>query len=413
MFKDIINFKNSKEWIEFKNYYDDKSFTEQLGLFRYEDANTNFLASLLKSDNIYGYTTYPMKLLLELIKIKSSKDYFKDVNLLNNYDINNLSIKTREALQSGIPDLHIRFNINEKEYLILIEAKLQSDEQEKQTQRYYDDLKNVNVEKIFIYLTLDGGKCSCKEYELITYQELIDYVYTPLTFIKSNDVALTVEEYLKSFNALYYQEIFDNNDIIPMNYKSKELTLKLWEQHQKLFKKIFIDKIDNKSFLDFYNSHKEVFRILFINIDKLNNDKLIEVNEYNRELLEYISKIASKVKCINMIDNNSYNNSEFIYRVFHKIVNENNITYEELKSINNNGKYQYIYSKEDFVNLKHYRQCYDMDCYGELIINNEKYYYCIRSNEKEIKNLIKKIESDSNLNKYKNGTFKRIEDIFN
>ena len=47
-FEKILRLKNSQEWIEFEKYYCDKSFTKQLGLFRYEDVHTNFLASLFQ-----------------------------------------------------------------------------------------------------------------------------------------------------------------------------------------------------------------------------------------------------------------------------------------------------------------------------------------------------------------------------
>ena len=47
LFNDLIKFKNSKEWIEFAKYYEKTSILEQIDFFRFEDANTNFLASLL------------------------------------------------------------------------------------------------------------------------------------------------------------------------------------------------------------------------------------------------------------------------------------------------------------------------------------------------------------------------------
>ena len=73
MIKEILDFKNSKEWIDFANYYNDTGFTEQLGLFRYEDANTNFLKSVLEDQNtnLYGFNINPMKLFIEMIQIKS------------------------------------------------------------------------------------------------------------------------------------------------------------------------------------------------------------------------------------------------------------------------------------------------------------------------------------------------------
>ena len=83
----------SKEWQDFYNYYLDLGIIEQIGLFRYEDIHTNFLASLLKKDNIYGYGLKPLKLLLNFIKEnqrqdkENKEDYFEGINLSEDYEI--------------------------------------------------------------------------------------------------------------------------------------------------------------------------------------------------------------------------------------------------------------------------------------------------------------------------------------
>lgn len=430
-YEEIVRFKNSKEWIEFNNYYKDLGVTEQLGLYRYEDVSTNFLATLLNNNNSYGYDIEPMKLFLELIKIKSEKNnYFSSLDLLKDYKITDLSVELRKKLPSGFPDLYITFNIKQGDkemiqYLILLEAKLQSDEHDKQTTNYYNDLLHElpNTRKIFLYLTLDGKKCGCSEYEKITYQDLIDYVYTPLTFIESNNITLTVKEYLKTFNALYYHGVFDKDDIIPMSYEGKILSLKLWERFENSFKGIFTKEVteDNKKlFTDFYNCNKEMLKVFFINIDKLVKEGSIIENKNNEILFDAVSRIAGNIKECNKIDNEYCNDAQFVYKVFSKIITDfkeqkkRDITYEDLEDINKsiNG-YKYIYTKDEYAELKHYRQCYDTDKYGELIIEGEKYYYCTANRDIEIIKLIDNINSDERFSTYKdNKTFERVDKIF-
>ena len=55
MLQEILMFKNSKEWIEFERYYNSTNFMQEIGFFRYEDANTNLLASVLEESNVYGF----------------------------------------------------------------------------------------------------------------------------------------------------------------------------------------------------------------------------------------------------------------------------------------------------------------------------------------------------------------------
>lgn len=70
----VLEILESKEWKDFYNYYLDIGIIEQIGLFRYEDIHTNFLASLLKKDNIYGYGLKSMKQLLKFIKENQRQD---------------------------------------------------------------------------------------------------------------------------------------------------------------------------------------------------------------------------------------------------------------------------------------------------------------------------------------------------
>ena len=118
---DVLEIKSSKEWIEFENYYNSSNFLQQIDFFRYEDVNTNFLASLLKSDNVYQLGDYPIRLLIEMLKCKDN-NRFKDVDLLKTNDITDIDVLTQKVIDSGKLDLFIQFNLNDKPYAIILEA---------------------------------------------------------------------------------------------------------------------------------------------------------------------------------------------------------------------------------------------------------------------------------------------------
>ena len=407
----------SKEWKDFYNYYLDTGFIEQIGLFRYEDIHTNFLVSVLKEDNIYGYKDKPMRLFLEFIKENCKvKEHFKDIDLSKDYKITNLEVTPRITLDKWKPDIYITFEIEQnniyKKCVILMELKLRSDEHEGQTCDYYienEKIKGDCQEKIYIYITLNRDKCHCPNYELFTYQDLVDNLYSKLPNVKDEKVVISIKDYLKSFNCLLMEGYYN----IPLTDENTKLTIALLEKLNS-FDKTNINKLigeiynhtDNNNF-NTSISYKDWIRLFSKNIDML-KDKI--ANKYD---INFSPNYAKRGNYINKIDEETYNNSEYIYHVFEKIIAEHDCTYDDLKKINTgkNG-YQYIYSKNEYVNLNRYRDCYTIDKYGSLKIKNEEYYYLYCTNSDEIKILIDNIYSDSRFKDYKEkNTFEILDEL--
>lgn len=371
------------EWKEFCNYYNDKGFVELLGLFKYEDVHNNYLNNLLDKSNPYGYGLKPMMYFLELINSKNG--LFNDLN--NENDIEDLDVKVRKKLiKSGIPDLFITFRYNEKKYLILLEAKLGSDEHGDQCNNYYKEVSEFTEydEKIFLYLTLEGKEpdsCKNHEYYPITYQKLIDYVYDPLIREKSNSISLTVEEYLKGFNSLYVDGLVNDYKYIPITNKGRELTKKLFYR----IKDYEYSKEDIKMFIN--NNNIYFIRIFLNNISK--------INELEDNILVNFPELED-LKPKYYVDDIDYPASQYVYEVLKKLVNDEKINIKDDKFSFINfapDGYKYLYSEKEYNELKHYRDCYSKDYYGKLIINGEDYYYSIYSlSEEEGKELINKIK---------------------
>lgn len=392
-----------EEWIDFCDYYSDRGFIELLGLFRYEDVHNNYLNNVLDENNPYGYGKLPMKYFLKLINSKNG-NLFSELD--NENDIIDLDVKLRKKLiKSGIPDLFITFKYNNKKYLILMEAKLGSDEHDDQCMNYYNEVSSFSdfYKKIFLYLTLDGRNpksCNNNEYYSITYQELIDFVYDPLTKEKYNNISLTVEEYLKGFNSLYFNGLVSDYKDIPITNSGRDLTIKLFNRikNSKIMESYSYD--DTKNFI---NNNIYNIKIFLNNVSKINNLK----NEVDNVLINFPKLEDLKTKYY--IDDKNYPSSRYVYEVFNKLVNEGIIDMEdeEFNYINlAPDGYKYLYSFEDFNKLNHYRDCYSNDYYGKIIINEREYYYAIYSlSEEEGKELISKINNtyfrDNNINIFK------------
>ena len=240
LFNELIKFKNSKEWIEFAKYYEKTSILEQIDFFRFEDANTNFLASLLRENNPYNLKDNPLHLFCELIASKDIDKKFPYIKNLcvSNVDLANINVITQKELPRGRIDLIITFTAEGEDYLIALEAKLYSFEHE-QCDKYKEDIdkKYKNYKKAYIYLSLgyDESLKGEENYLKITYQDLIDYVYEPCSYRSdNNNLALTLNEYIIGFSSLYGTE--KDINYIPITSEGKKLTIAVWDNNKNIIK---------------------------------------------------------------------------------------------------------------------------------------------------------------------------------
>jgi len=423
LFNDLIKFKNSKEWIDFEKYYGKASILEQIDFFRFEDANTNFLASLLKETNPYNLGDYPLRLLCELIASKDIDNKFPHIKkiCLSNSDLSNIDIKSQVDLPSGRIDLIIKFNVVENEqkeqYLIALEAKLGSLEHDEQCEKYRRDIEKSNdynlYKKAYIYLSLSNENISDEEnYLKITYQNLIDYVYEPCSYKSdNNNLSLTLNEYINSFSSLYAKERvpvnFDVNNI-PITNDGKTLTLTVWNKNKEIIKE-FIKKAskEEEEAKIFFNKNQKLLKILFLNLTKI-NDMNIE-KEYI-DTFDTIKRIAQNIRARNKLNDNYYADCEFVYQVFKDIISKADITdYKQLDKIN---EHKFIYSQEEYEQAKT-KSYHTINQYGKLSIpenTQNYYYYSFKNTSTEILGLIELIKNNF-AEYYNNENLKRLENI--
>ena len=157
--KNFTLIKESKEWIEFNNYYMSYNIFDQLDFFRLEDIHTNILKSIFIKDNPYNLGTFPLKRLLELLLSKDNSKVKINIKELDKYEIENLYVYSQVVLDKNNKlDLLIEFTINNKKYNIILENKLLSTEHDNQCQRYYNYYKeenNKDTNYIFVFLSLE------------------------------------------------------------------------------------------------------------------------------------------------------------------------------------------------------------------------------------------------------------------
>lgn len=370
-----VNLENSREWIDFENYYIQYNIFKQLDFFRFEDVHTNILKSLFEKDNVYGLGTYPLKKIIELLIIKDNKKAIINVDDLNKYDLEKIEVKSQKVIDKNRLDLLINFNLNNQNYSIVLENKILSSEHDNQCEKYYQyfmGTKDNNYNKtkyIFVYLSLEENpKFSCDEnYIKIGYQELIDYVIEPCSYKEvSNSRIISLEAYLSSFSCLY--DYIDYCYDIPITNYGKEISMKLYNKYGDLL----IGLIKNND--SFYNDNKRVLDIYYYNLYKLINNGDIT----DTEAKKIISMKLLNIRCTFMGEKVTYKKCYLLIvkYLFDLNIIKNEDDLDKLNSCDLNSNY--VVASFDFDSLRN-KNCYHLedDVIGGLSLNNKRLYYYV------------------------------------
>lgn len=224
--KMIEAFNNDSKIIKLRNYYSTLTWMDILDVTRNENAHSSFLSWLFNANENYGLGTMPLKLLLELLFKEDNEKFPHSIDsedlLTRNLDIEKVEF-TREysTKSSGRIDIYGSFNIDDKQYALVIENKIKSHENVEepdnakkccwQTDKYFDyfSSKPKTVEYIYIFLSpvsKDGKVVQAhnKQFINISYSMLVDGVIKPLISLydsKIYDKAISIlKDYLKILN---------------------------------------------------------------------------------------------------------------------------------------------------------------------------------------------------------------------
>ena len=411
MARDYLVFEKSEEWIDLDKYYNSMNVMKIFGLYKYEDANTNFLASLLDENNIYKLKNLPIKLFLDLVTSKDKNITSKDFNVSNAKSETQFFLDTKEIRKKNSRlDLIVKCKINNILYLVVIEAKIFSGEDENQCKDYYDYLnkceKYKEYKKIYVYLSLnDKDEISSDKFTKITYQELIDNVYEPcIKQIKKdnkvNNVCLSIDEYLKCFVSLYEYDSY--HKYIPITTKERKLIIDLWNKYYlQLEQCLEIDTTERNINL-FYDENKTLFKIFLYNTIKvlenkenINELKISDIDKLKNKILNFIKKKKYKP----YFDGKYYSNyNDFLYDFFKHLINNKDKVITTITDIDDRIKISSLNWKiiipESEILYEPHKDYYRLNKKNQepLKIGNEYIYYCYWNREEEIREFIRVVK---------------------
>lgn len=257
----IINYKNDIDVQRLQSLYFSKSFSEILSVSRREISHSSFIAWLLDNKENHLLSFFPIQKFLEIITLRcgnelESKHYnFFNSILTDNYKIKSVEIIKEKGLgKFGRLDLYVEILlfIDSKEYKVklIIENKVESKENNDQTQNYYqyfEDNKKEEEINLYVYLTaiptlelnqLSEPECCNKNFIQINYQYLVDYLLEPaLNQNISNKTKFIIQEYLQSLSqpSLDDEVIKQKQGLImALGKEEKELLSNFWKKNEKL-----------------------------------------------------------------------------------------------------------------------------------------------------------------------------------
>jgi hypothetical protein len=258
---EIIKFKNDPDFQKLEAFYYAKSFSEILGVSRREISHSNFLAWLLSSGESHNLGNFPIKKLLDILlkfsneKVKTKHRTLFDSFVTEDYVIEKLEVRSEYVIQTvGRIDIYVELTILQsdvkRKIILVIENKVESKENNDQTNNYYKHFNRVvdgDDIVIYVYLTplstldlieLTEPECNCKEFIQINYQSIVDYLIEPaLNQNVSSKTQSILTEYLKSLSqpSIELEEGERKKELImALGNNERELLSKFWDKNKRL-----------------------------------------------------------------------------------------------------------------------------------------------------------------------------------
>ena len=273
----IDRFYSDENYAELKRIYSTRSFPDILGIGRKEMAHSAFIAWLLDPHESHGLGDFPLK---QFFKILVKRDLHQGWNrhrcgkkhcLLDDCSIwskcstkeiaacvmnesthfSNIKVdieRTTEDNKDGRIDIIIEGKMNNEDFRLIIENKIYSKENNKQTDTYFKNYFDKSTRTLFVFLTpifqeeldnINEPQCECKQFIQINYQDILDKILEPILKLDySERTKFIIKEYI---NCLCYMS--NNKPMATSNAVSPILT-QFWDKNQELILAI-LDNINN------------------------------------------------------------------------------------------------------------------------------------------------------------------------
>ena len=263
----VLSLLSSKAFAQLKALYSQTTLFNVIGSERSENRHSAFLCWLLNPSSSHGLGTEPLKLFLRLVAtLKWGHQTFGDVLyrkvLAGNYDLELMEpIEVEKNVGShnkGRIDIWMVAcltyeddgQIMKQVVPIVIENKIYSSEGQDQTTRYQQAVMQYIISKqqetgmdyssICVLLSPDGKAPKCDQFTSMTYQQLLDYVLTPVSIMKMpNKEYSFMETYIRNLGRA---SSASNHDYSPLAISSQERDLldQLYNVDHDLFDRLVI-----------------------------------------------------------------------------------------------------------------------------------------------------------------------------
>lgn len=308
-------------------FYKIEDIASIYGVDKFEIKHSNVLKWILepKGDDAIDYM--PTRNLLKIIQEKNSYyDFFNSVDLANAI-LNKVSIQ-RERYNI---DILITLKINDDDYAIVIENKLESLTHDEQLDDYKRKVENIypNHNKLHVLLSPGTDKDLIEEavnnqYIPITYQDVYDRILKVI-------LELTSDSTLKLIVYFYVHTLscYESNNLIGLIVTDEEASAleSLFKDTQILtmIEKLY-NNVQGNEYIRYYNNNKSTFYKIFKKYSRMSN--------FNKELNTKLEDILKrKAYILNGVSHKSI--SDLIKSMFDELLNKQGKTLEEIKDLVN------------------------------------------------------------------------------
>lgn len=393
----IIKFNNDVTTQLLKAYYNEKSYSEILGVSRRELSHSNFICWILNPDESHGLSDFGLKRFFEILI--TSKFWFErdqselfDNILTGNYKLQSVSTLREHPIgEMGRIDILVELEIVTdctNRVRLVIENKVLSSEGKDQTNRYYNYFENINDDylNIYVYLTaissldleeLSSPECENSHFIQINYQSLVDNLFEPaLKQNISSVAAFYINQYIQSLS----QPSFDNEGsdferglIMAIGTEERKLLEKFWTGNQKIIlAALYAISSDPNQDKDVRDSVKEALST----ITTSGRDRGLIIIKYNGKEYARIQKADIGYKTVLLLQ--EYN-----------LIDENILSW--MKEDTSCG-YKLIKQKEEVIPNEVKYSRYRINNEPELVIDTIGYYIARNWGVNNIDKLINQIK---------------------
>lgn len=200
--------------------YESPNLFTVMGNTRREEWHSNFICWLLDPDENHQLGTFPLEKFIELVnqRVSNPDERLETASL----KLDKIQMKAEYVTERGRIDI---FGENDA-FVIVIENKVTAKEHNSQTNRYYEDFKDADKKKCFVYLTAQTYKYEQinEHFTRITYQQFYDAVLSAC--LRREDITDETRVVLQQ----YIHAISNPNDF-PYICSDQETSQVLYKNH--------------------------------------------------------------------------------------------------------------------------------------------------------------------------------------